>query len=263
MKQVSTGIVDVGSVTHTGMVRERNEDACLVRTEIGLWAVADGMGGHEAGDVASRILVKSLDGIAEPSSSAALLEQCEERVFLANQKILALSRARNGAIIGTTAAILLIREEYYACVWAGDSRVYLIKDGAIGQVSHDHTEVEQLIAEGKLSREDAKDWPNNVITRAVGVDEDLELEVVTGPADAGDIFVICSDGLTKHLDDDEILREATARNAQAACDSMLALALERGGLDNVTVVIVRLLPTVWQSSEPTNRPDAVAAERQP
>ena len=263
MMQVSNSIVDVGSVTHTGMVRERNEDACLVRTEIGLWAVADGMGGHEAGDVASRILVKSLDGIAEPASSADLLEQCEDRVFLANQQILAVSRARNGAVIGTTVAILLIREEYYACVWAGDSRVYLIKDGAIGQVSHDHTEVEQLIAEGKLSREEAKDWPNNVITRAVGVGEDLELEVVTGPADAGDIFVICSDGLTKHLDDDEILRQVTARNAQAACDTMLALALERGGLDNVTVVIIRLLPAVRRSSEPTNSPDAVAAERQP
>jgi serine/threonine protein phosphatase PrpC len=101
-----------------------------------------------------------------------------------------------------------------------------------------------------------------VITRAVGVAEDLELEVVTGPADAGDIFVICSDGLTKHLDDDEILQQVTARNAQAACDTMLALALERGGLDNVTVVIIRLPPTVRRSSEPTNSPDAVAAERQ-
>jgi serine/threonine protein phosphatase PrpC len=264
MMQVATSTVDVGSVTHTGMVRERNEDSCLVRTDIGLWAVADGMGGHEAGDLASQILVKSLDGIGEPASSADLLEQCEDRVFLANREIMVLSRARNGAVIGTTVAILLIREEYYACVWAGDSRVYLIKDGAIRQVSHDHTEVEQLVAEGKLSREDAKDLPNNVITRAVGVAEDVELEVVTGPVDSGDIFVVCSDGLTKHLDDDEILQHVTARNAQAACDTMLAQALERGGLDNVTVVVIRLLPSVWRSSEPTNTPDAVAAaERQP
>jgi serine/threonine protein phosphatase PrpC len=261
MMQVATSTVDVGSVTHTGMVRERNEDSCLVRTDIGLWAVADGMGGHEAGDLASQILVKSLDEIGEPESSADLLEQCEERIFRANQEILNLSNARNGAVIGTTAAVLLIREEYYACVWAGDSRVYLIKDGSIGQVSHDHTEVEQLVAEGKLSREDAKGLPNNVITRAVGVAEDLELEVVTGPADPGDIFVICSDGLTKHLDDDEILHEMTARNAQAACDTMLKLALERGGLDNVTVVVIRLLPVVRRSSELTNSLDAVASEQ--
>ena len=111
-------------------------------TEIGLWAVADGMGGHEAG-------MREPDPrqVARWHRRAGLVgsptEQCEEQVFLANQKMLALSRARNGAIIGTTAAILLIREEYYACVWAGDSRIYLVADGAIGQMSRDHTEVER------------------------------------------------------------------------------------------------------------------------
>jgi protein phosphatase len=94
-----------------------------------------------------------------------------------------------------------------------------------------------------------------VITRAVGVAEELELEVVTGPADPDDIFVICSDGLTRHLRDDEILQYAVGRNTQAACELMLALALERGGLDNVTVVVVRLLSAV-RSSEPTNAPVA-------
>ena len=132
-----------------------------------------------------------------------------------------MSRARNGATIGTTAAVLLVRDEHYACVWAGDSRVYLIRGGAIEQLSRDHTEVEELVAVGALSREDARKWPSNVITRAVGVAEDLELEVVTGPADPGDIFVICSDGLTKHVRDDEILQHAAARNAQAACEAML------------------------------------------
>ena len=247
-------LVDVGSVTHTGMVRERNEDSCLVRTDIGLWAVADGMGGHEAGDMASQIVVRSLDGIAEPASSAELLEQCEERIFRANQEIMDLSSARNGTIIGTTAAILLVREEHYACVWAGDSRVYLIKNGSIGQVSRDHTEVEEMVAGGALSREDARNWPSNVITRAVGVAPDLELEVVTGPVASGDIFVLCSDGLTKHVQDDEILQQVTTHNAQASCDAMLTLALERGGTDNVSVVVVRVLPAVRRSSEPTNSP---------
>jgi serine/threonine protein phosphatase PrpC len=93
-----------------------------------------------------------------------------------------------------------------------------------------------------------------VITRAVGVAEDLELEIVSGSADPGDIFVICSDGLTKHLRDDEILQYAAGRNARAACEVMLELALERGGFDNVTVVVVRLLAAVPRSSEPTNSP---------
>jgi serine/threonine protein phosphatase PrpC len=245
-------LFDVGSVTHVGRVRPRNEDSCLVRTDVGLWAVADGMGGHEAGDLASRIVVQSLDAIGASASAADLLAQCEERLFNANQEIIALSRARQGATIGTTAAVLLVREGYYACIWAGDSRVYLINDGRISQVSHDHSELEELIAGGALSREEVKDWPSNAITRAVGVDADLEFEVVTGPAEPEDIFVVCSDGLTRHLQDDEILQHAATRSAQAACDDMLALALDRGGLDNVTIVIVRLLTP--RSKEPTRSP---------
>jgi protein phosphatase len=109
---------------------------------------------------------------------------------------------------------------------------------------------------GTLSREDAENWPSNVITRAVGVAEELELVVVTGPADPGDVFVICSDGLTKHLRDDEILEYTAGRNTQAACEVMLDLALERGGLDNVTVVVVRLSSAV---REPTRSPVADAS----
>ena len=234
-------LFDVGSVTHVGRVRTRNEDSYLVRTDVGMWAVADGMGGHEAGDLASRIVVQSLDAVGAPAAAADLLTQCEERLFSANQEIIGLSRARHGATMGTTAAVLLVRDGYYACIWAGDSRVYLINGGSIHQVSHDHSELEELIAGGTLSREEVKDWPSNAITRAVGVAADPEFEVVTGPAEPGDIFVICSDGLTTHLQDDEILQHAATRCAQAACDDMLALALDRGGLDNVTIVIVRLL----------------------
>ncbi|HEU0148284.1 MAG TPA: protein phosphatase 2C domain-containing protein [Bradyrhizobium sp.] len=245
-------LFEVGSVTHEGLVRTRNEDSCLVRSDVGLWAVADGMGGHEAGDLASRIVVQSLDTIGAPHSAADLLAQCEERLFSANQQILALSHQRHGATIGTTAAVLLVRDGYYACIWAGDSRVYLINPGGINQVSHDHSEVEELIAGGALSREDVKDWQSNAITRAIGVGDDPEFEVVTGPAEPEDIFVICSDGLTRHLHDNEILQHAATRRAQAACDAMLALALDRGGLDNVTIVIVRLLTP--RSTESTRTP---------
>jgi serine/threonine protein phosphatase PrpC len=245
---------DVGSATHAGKVRERNEDSCLVRTDTGLWAVADGMGGHAAGDLASRILVESLDAIAQPEAAADLLQQCETQIFRANAEIVGWSRAHNGATIGTTAAVLLVRDRHFACLWAGDSRVYAISHGAIRQLSRDHSEVEELIARGALSRKDAEHWPSNAITRAVGVAENLELEVVTGSAEPGDIFVICSDGLTRHLSDHEILEHAAGRHARAACEGMLALALERGGLDNVTVVVVRLLAEVSRASEPTRSP---------
>jgi serine/threonine protein phosphatase PrpC len=245
---------DVSGVTHTGRVRERNEDACLLRSDTGLWAVADGMGGHEAGDLASRILVEALDEIGHPEGALDLLEQCKTQILRANRQIMDLSRARRGATMGTTAAVLLVRDKHFACIWAGDSRVYLVGRGAIRRLSCDHTEVEELVAAGALSREDAESWPNNVITRAVGVEEDLELEIVTGSIEPGDVFVICSDGLTKHLHDDEIRHYAADRNARAACQILLELALERGGSDNVTVVVIRSLPALARSSEPTNSP---------
>lgn len=247
---------DVSGITHTGKVRERNEDSCLMRSDTGLWAVADGMGGHEAGDLASRILVEALNEIGQPEAAFDLLQQCKAQILRANQQIIDLSRARRGATMGTTAAVLLVRDKYYACLWAGDSRVYLIGRDAISRISCDHTEVEELVAAGALSRKDAERWPNNVITRAVGVDEDLELDIVTGSIEPGDVFVICSDGLTKHLRDDEILRYAGDRNARAACQMLLDVALERGGSDNVTVIVIRSLPTVARASEPTNSPVA-------
>src|SRR5262249_24605129 len=162
----------------------------LVRTDVGLWAVADGMGGHEAGDLASQTLVESLDAIEQPEAAADLLEQCEAQIRHANQRIMAISRSRNGATIGTTAAILLVRNAHYACLWAGDSRIYLVSNGSIRQLSRDHTEVEELVATGTLSREQAEKWPSNIITRAVGVAEQVELEIATGQAKAGDVFVI-------------------------------------------------------------------------
>jgi protein phosphatase len=251
MRSLSS-MFDAGSMTHIGNVRQRNEDSYLARGDIGLWAVADGMGGHQAGDLASQLVIALLDAIDRSVPSAHLLEQCEAALFKANQDILAMSETRHGATIGTTVAILLVRDAHFACLWAGDSRVYGVQNGAIRQISRDHTEVEDLIAAGALSRQDAEGLPNNVITRAVGVTPALALDVVTGPIEADDIFVICSDGLTRHLSDDEICQFVMGRNAQASCDAMVELALQRGGLDNVTVVVVRLLPDVIRPAETTN-----------
>ena len=248
---------DAGSATHPGKIRDRNEDAFLVRTDAGLWAVADGMGGHEAGDVASQLVVASLNTIGIPASAIELLEEAEQRVFDANRQIVALGRQRGG-VIGTTVAILLIRDDHFACVWAGDSRVYLAKPDGIKQISRDHTEVEELLASGTMTAEEIKNWPNNVITRAIGVKEPLELDVITGEFSAGDCFLICSDGLNKHVQDDEMLAIVVAEDAQPACDRLIALANERGGLDNVTTVIVRC-----HTANDATQPDAIGAVREP
>ena len=142
---------DVGSVTHPGKVRRRNEDSCLVRTDTGMWAVADGMGGHDAGDVASRTVIETLDAVHQPNSASELLEQCRAQMIKANAQIAALSNARNGATIGTTVAVLLIRDDHFTCIWAGDSRIYRATGDTISQLSLDHTEVQELVARGTVS----------------------------------------------------------------------------------------------------------------
>jgi protein phosphatase len=210
-----------------------------VRTEAGLWAVADGMGGHEAGDLASQLIVKALHRVPETQSAVELLEATENRLFVANQEIIEISRQRGGAIMGSTVAILLISEDHYACIWAGDSRLYLISHNTIRQLSRDHTEVEEMLANGVVTPDEAKHWPQNVITKAIGVHDNPELEIVTGAFDDNAVFVLCSDGLTKHVSDDEIRTHAWAHSAQESCDRLVALAVDRGGYDNVTVVVVR------------------------
>ncbi|QOZ27454.1 MULTISPECIES: PP2C family protein-serine/threonine phosphatase [Bradyrhizobium] len=230
---------DAGSATHVGKVRVRNEDSHLVRSDAGLWAVADGMGGHEAGNVASELVVAALDTVSTSKSAAEFLEQVQSRVLLANRQILELRRQRGGIVIGSTVTVLLISENHYACLWAGDSRLYLASRGAIRQVSRDHTEIEELLASGGVTIDEARDWPTNVITRAVGVRDNPELEIVSGAFEACDIFVLCSDGLTRHVTDDEILECVSTRDAQASSTALVHLALERGGLDNVTVIVVR------------------------
>jgi serine/threonine protein phosphatase PrpC len=232
-------IFDAASATHPGNVRPRNEDSYLIRTDAGLWAVADGMGGHEAGDVASQLVVSALDTITTVNSAMELLEATQSRVLLANHQIFEISHQRGGAVIGSTVVVLLISEDKFACVWAGDSRLYLARRDTIKQVSRDHTEVEELLASGALSAEEVKNWPNNIITRAVGVQDDPELEIVTGEFEDCDVFVLCSDGLTRHVEDKEILECVSSQDAQTSCAALVRLAIERGGLDNVTVIVVR------------------------
>jgi protein phosphatase len=239
---------DTGAATHVGKVRRRNEDNFLIHPQAGLWAVADGMGGHEAGELASSTVINALKTIEHPNSAAELLASCEERVAFANSTLNDIGRKR-GKIIGTTIAILLAFDSYFACVWSGDSRIYLIRRGAIVPLSRDHSEVQELIAEGRLTPEQARDWRgSNAITRAIGVHDDPQLEIKHGVLEPEDAFVICSDGLTAHVEDDEIRDHVIGRSPQNACDALVALTLERGATDNVTIVAIRYEPSDVEDS---------------
>lgn len=229
---------ETGTATHAGKVRQHNEDSFMANPETGVWAVADGMGGHEAGELASAIVVEALRAIEQPSSAADLLSRCEASVLLANRDLykIAVERAKT---IGTTLAVLLTFRSYYAGVWSGDSRIYRIRGGSIDQISRDHTEAQALVDRGILSPQEADHWPRrNIITRAIGIGPHPELEIVHGEIVDDDIFVLCSDGLTGHVSDAEICELAIDNRPQTACDALIALTLRRGATDNVTIIIV-------------------------
>jgi serine/threonine protein phosphatase PrpC len=231
---------DSAAASHTGMVRLCNEDSLLSRPAIGLWAVADGMGGHQAGDVASQIVVDALAQIVAPDSPARLLQACEATLAAANQAVRSVAHSQGLGIIGATVATLLVYGRHFACVWSGDSRIYLLRHHHMIQLTRDHTEVQELLDRGVLTPAEALVWPRReVITRAIGVSEQVELEQIYGHVEPGDVFVLCSDGLTAHVKADEILAIVDNKEAAAACQELIDLTLSRGANDNVTIIVIR------------------------
>jgi protein phosphatase len=229
---------DTGVASDRGKVREVNEDSWYTNPASGLWLVADGMGGHTNGQLASQIIAKCAATVGLPASAPDLLARFTDRMHRANDDLVAYAQAHDNLVIGSTLVAILVFGNHYACVWAGDSRAYLVRGMRLVQVSNDHTEVQDLIERGLLTREEAKHYPRrNVITRAVGVDLDLELDTVHGQALAGDRFLLCSDGLTGYVSDDEICDVVSAYSPQEACERLIEMTLERGAGDNVTVVV--------------------------
>jgi protein phosphatase len=237
---MSDPLIRSAGVTHVGLKRERNEDSYLLRPEAGLWAVADGMGGHGGGDVASRMAIAALEQIEAAPTGEALLAEVEAAVANANRDMRAHAQVENRGVMGTTLVALLMFGGHFACVWSGDSRAYLLRDGVLRQLTHDHSESQDLVDRGVLDPEEAKLWPRrNVLTRALGASDAAELEIVSDRLETGDVFLLCSDGLTGHLDADEIAAALGEDEPQAMCEKLISLTLERGASDNVTVIVLR------------------------
>jgi protein phosphatase len=232
-----------GQATDVGCKRQVNEDNLLLRPDYGLWVVADGMGGHAAGDFASLTIVQELNSIGVPASVDDLQARFMERLTRANETILNHATEIGHQTIGATVVSLLVHDATFACIWSGDSRVYLQRGGQLVQQSRDHTEVRALLDAGTITLEEAENWPRkNVITRAIGVSETPECDIVSGQLQVGDYFLLCSDGLTEHIKDDEIAAFMAHLPPQAACDAMIRETLARGARDNVTVIAMRCLP---------------------
>jgi len=230
------------AATHVGRVRRVNEDAYLNRPDIGLWAVADGMGGHDAGDLASRVVVQALEAMPPAVFlGRAVLDLCA-CLGEANRELREQAFRRGKAIIGSTVAALLAVRANYALIWAGDSRIYRLRGGSLRCLSRDHSQVEDLVDQGLIAREAAALHPAaNIVTRAVGAEGELEVDVQTHRAREGDRLLLCSDGLTKEITDSEIAAKLAGQTAEEGAQALVRCACNHGARDNVTAVVVDLL----------------------
>lgn len=224
--------------TDVGKVRANNQDAPIVSEKLRLYGVADGMGGHKGGEVASTSarddLLRELDG--KTPSVAALsgaIEEVNRQIYHQQEHDDALTG------MGTTLSVLWMSDNFVYIGHVGDSRVYLLRDGEFKQMTLDHSLVEQLVREGVLTEEEAQNHPmRNIITRAIGTDESVEVDVVVEERRKGDLWLACSDGL-HGLVEDRQMRDALRQYApEKAADVLLKAALDAGGRDNVTLVIV-------------------------
>ncbi len=236
---------DCVSRTHVGLRRKINEDSVFADSERGLWAVADGMGGHEAGEIASTMVTDALRCLPVVADLDEFSEQAVEVLRQVNRDLIDLARSstreREGSI-GTTVVGLAIANGFYRCFWMGDSRVYLLRDGKITRVTKDHSLVQELVDAGMLTSEEAETHENaNLITRAVGSAETVEVDIVSGEVKSGDQFLLASDGLTRVVRDHELAAELERGSPGQAADNLVETVLERGAPDNLSLIIVKLL----------------------
>jgi serine/threonine protein phosphatase PrpC len=224
-----------------GLVRDHNEDSMLERPDLCLWAVADGMGGHEQGEVASGLIVEALGRIEPQPDPRRFLSAVKTRIQEANTALVERAAGlKRGGLIASTVVCLMVSGGYYACVWAGDSRLYLKRGGRLKQVSRDHSVVQNLLDAGEITEAAARVHPlGNQITRAVGADPELSIDVVQGRVEHGDLFLLCSDGLSRMLDDAEIEILLDEADLPAMIERLIKATYAAGASDNVTVIAVR------------------------
>ena len=229
---------DFGVLSHAGCVRRVNEDAYGTRPGDGLFVVADGMGGHENGQWASATIVEHLSKVQVPALFDAAWPLVADALHAANAVIWREAQAR-GVQTGSTAVVLLLREDRFAILWVGDSRAYLSRGGVLVQLTHDHTQVQEMLDRGLITAEDAAGHPmSHVLARAVGVRDTVEVDVVTDTLEADDVFLLCSDGLTARVEDHEIGGILTQHDHDDRPRRLVDLTLDRGAPDNVTVLTV-------------------------
>lgn len=229
--------------TDAGKVRARNEDAFLDSPDHGLWAVADGMGGHQAGDVASQLIVASLADLPFQDCFEARIEAVRHCLHWLNRRLgqeLTVTAERQDSIMGSTVVALLVDGNRAACIWAGDSRCYLWRGQRLYQLSKDHSLQQKLIDEQQMSFELARAQPGaHALTRAVGAADQLTLDVLELEVHPGDAFLLCSDGLYQGLSSDALGNALSLSVPRVALERLFDAALRGPARDNLTAVVIR------------------------
>src|SRR5271166_5787943 len=226
--------------SHVGMVRRLNEDAVLDRPEIGLWAVADGAGGHQRGDVASGRIVAALGELTPARNAPDFVEDARACLGQVNRELRAIAATIGPkALVGSTVVALLIAEGGGYCLWAGDSRCYLMRAGKLRQLTRDQSYVQRLVDRGEIAPEAAATHPlAHVVTNLLGASDELVLEERQDPLEPGDVLLLCSDGLNRAVSDGEIAAILRDRPVASAADRLIERALSEGARDNVSIVVV-------------------------
>lgn len=230
-------------MTHTGHLRTRNEDSYACIADQNLWVVADGMGGHQSGDFASQTITRQAETFTQQESLEESILLLEENFQHSNEIIREKAQQLGDkTTIGSTVTSLYVWNNLAFVLWAGDSRVYRFRDQSLQHLTEDHSFVEELVRMGKINAEQAEAHPaSNIVLNAIGIEEQLVIDMEYYQIEDGDLFILCSDGLYKDLSDDritEILKHAQLP-IEALNQRLIDAALDAGGTDNCTVVLVK------------------------
>jgi len=228
------------SYSHVGMVRLINEDAFLELPEHSLWAVADGMGGHAAGDYVASLIVDSLRRVLPADSLSTYTCALRTALIEVNSAVREETHRRGVSMMGSTVVVLAVNGDQGVCLWAGDSRLYRLRDGELRGISRDHSYVQDLQDSGLLTEAQARVHPRaNIVTRAVGVEDSLDLAMVNLDILPGDTYLLCSDGLNKTAEDKEIRDVLGHADPWQVVRSLVHLGLTRGAPDNITAIVIK------------------------
>ncbi|UYY57208.1 PP2C family protein-serine/threonine phosphatase [Sphingomonas sp. S2-65] len=242
--------LDSVGATHVGRVRTNNEDSYCLSPERCLWLVADGMGGHEKGEWASSAIVQAAEALRLPGTFEAACTAIADMIHASNARIHREAEQR-GIQMGSTIVGLHLSGAKFGLFWVGDSRAYVLRAGALHQLTRDHSQVQAMVDRGLIRPEEAVGHPmSHVLARAVGVQPVIEVDAIVDEAQPGDVFLLCSDGLTNRVSNAEIATMLEGYAHQEALDRLICLTLERGAPDNVTAIIVGVHETTQLSLAP-------------